>query len=392
MRVRGALSVFMLTIAGLAGGAAAQTVDIQPLKGGIPEGYSKTMSVPHGRISVEKAMQRIAESLMGNRTAKRSDRVISFEFQWPGIYIETEFSGTEALIDFNNATDAFKIYIDGIERAKIVRPNAVIYRLSGLAPGKHRLRIEKINESQDTVGSFGDVWLPYETQADQTANFRPRQIEFIGDSSSVGYGNTSATRTCTKEEVWATTDTSQAYPILTAKHYGADYQLNAFSGRGIVRNYDGVAAGEPLPVLYPYILFDRKTEYANPTWQPQIIVIGLGGNDFSTPVHAGEKWANQDALKADYQASYVAFVKALRAKNPKAFFILTSNDGATVDVEVQKVVAKLKADGETRLDYIGMKDFGRKGCDWHFDLNDHNKIFGIFTAYFDAHPELWQGK
>src|SRR6185312_14756892 len=108
------------------------------------------------------------------------------------------------------------------------------------------------------------------------------QIEFIGDSHTVGYGNTSRTRECTQDDVWKTTDNSQSFGPLIAGHYAADYQINAISGRGIVRNYNGTP-GDTLPVAYPYVLFDKKEEYSDPHWKPQIIVISLGTNDFSTP-------------------------------------------------------------------------------------------------------------
>ena len=201
----------------------------------------------------------------------------------------------------------------------------------------------------------------------------------------------SGKRQCTPDELHATTDTSQAYGPMTAKVFNADYQINAFSGRGIVRNYDGFA-GDPLPALHPYILFDKKDEYKDDAWKPQIIVIGLGGNDFSTPVKPGEKWKDEAALKADYEASFVAFVKSLRAKHPQAFFLLTKYEGPTVAEEVEKVAALLKANGETRLDTIGLDGFTLNGCDWHLDSNDHKRISEQLTGYFKAHSELWQGK
>src|SRR5207237_1246644 len=67
---------------------------------------------------------------------------------------------------------------------------------------------------------------------------RRRAIEFIGDSHTVGYGNTSPGRACTEDQVWATTDTSRGIAPLTAARYAADYQVNAISGRGVVRNYN----------------------------------------------------------------------------------------------------------------------------------------------------------
>ena len=67
-----------------------------------------------------------------------------------------------------------------------------------------------------------------------------RAIEFIGDSLTVGYGNTSAVdRNARPEELFEATDSQQSFGPLVAKHFAAAYQVNAFSGLGMVRNFDG---------------------------------------------------------------------------------------------------------------------------------------------------------
>src|SRR5581483_4115146 len=98
-----------------------------------------------------------------------------------------------------------------------------------------------------------------------------------------------------------------------------------------------------LPIAYPYVLFDKKTAYKDATWRPQVLVVELGTNDFSTQLHPQERWRSRDELHADFEATYVRFVKQLRAANPNAFFILMASDGADgeIQAEVQKVLAKL---------------------------------------------------
>jgi lysophospholipase L1-like esterase len=338
------------------------------------------------------------------------------QHQWPGIYAESTITGG-ASVNFHDTTNIYNIYIDGnlLYHGKAKKlPFSV--RAQTWDDKNYTLRIEKVSESQSTATIFPDVtvrntlWkggthsdgqpmtplLPDEPgriveRALPPPPARARQIEFIGDSYTVGYGNMSDKRQCTPDELHATTNTQKAYGPMTAKAFKADYQINAFSGRGIVRNYDGFA-GDPLPALHPYVLFDKKDEYKDDRWKPQIIVIGLGGNDFSTPVKPGEKWKDEAALKADYEQSFVAFVKTLRAKHPQAFFLLTKYEGPTVAEEVEKVAAQLKAQGETRLDTIGLDGFTLNGCDWHLDSNDHKRISEQLTGYFNAHPDLWQGQ
>ena len=193
--------------------------------------------------------------------------------------------------------------------------------------------------------------------------------------------------------MWATTDNSQAFGPLTAKHYDADYQINAISGRGIVRNYDGGSA-DPLPVAYPFVQFDRKTAYEDSGWRPQIIVIGLGTNDFSTQLKPGEKWSTRGDLHARYEAAYVEFVQQLRARNPNAFFILMATDGANGEIqfEVNAVMARLEAAGERKVAFIAMNGLTMTGCHGHPSTADDQAVSDQLIRFLDDHPLLWQGR
>jgi len=313
-------------------------------------------------------------------------------YQWPGTYFSAHFEGTVAYFALEDSSNILNVLVDDRVVATLTKPGSRIYAVSGLEAGEHNLRIERLTESQSGTGIFRGFAVPFGAPAFMVKPLA-RQVEFIGDSYTVGYGNTSGKRECTKDEVWATTDTQQAFGPLTAKHFNADYQINAYSGRGIVRNYDGFI-GDPLPVLYPYALFDGKTAYDNPDWQPQIIVIGLGTNDFTTPLHDGEKWKTRDELHADYEATYVRFVQSLRAKNPKAFFILMATDQVEGEIqsEAGKVVSALQAAGETRIAFIPMNNLSFGGCDYHPDTEDDRRISDLLITFIDAHPGIWQGQ
>ncbi len=67
-----------------------------------------------------------------------------------------------------------------------------------------------------------------------------------------------------------------------------------------VRNYIGLAA-DTLPTTHPFVVFDKKERYANVHWRPQVIVVGLGTNDFSTALNPGEPRKSRDALHTDYE-------------------------------------------------------------------------------------------
>jgi len=308
--------------------------------------------------------------------------------QWPGTYFETAFAGRELFFRVGASHEILHVVVDGKPPLILTNPASGVYRLSGLSRKGHSVRILVATESQDAPNAFGGFGIPANEKALEITR-RARQIEFIGDSYTVGYGNTSAKQECTSDEVWATTDDTQAFGPWTAAHYDADYQVNAISGRGMVRNYGG-SGGDTLPEAYPYALFDKKQVYADPNWKPEILVIGLGTNDFSTPVHPGEKWKSEDELRNDYEASYVRFLKRLRARNPDAYFVLWGTE--LIDDEVKRVADEARAEGETRISFLAIDHLSFKGCHWHPSLADDRTIRDKLVEVIDSTSGIWQGK
>jgi lysophospholipase L1-like esterase len=312
--------------------------------------------------------------------------------QWPGTYFETAFRGSSAYVRVGAGKVALRVRVDGATPIAMMRPAPGFYRISGVRPGAHRVRVDVASESQAGPTDFGGFYAPPGVQASAIAR-RARQIEFIGDSQTVGYGNLSPTRVCTDERVWETTDTSRGLAPLTAGRYGADYQVNAISGRGIVRNYGGTIA-DTLPQAYPYVLFDKRHHASHPGWNPAVVVIGLGANDFSTPLASGEKWTSRGALRADFEANYVRFVRGLRLRYPRARFVLWATDQSDGEViaEVRKVASKLAAAGETRVDVLALSGLALTGCNYHPGLSDDAAIASALAKSIDRHPGVWAGK
>jgi lysophospholipase L1-like esterase len=364
----------MIAAVSVAGAAQAATVRVAPVDSGLGAASPLYPDIG-GRVQYERS---------GDSEVWRS--------QWPGVYFQAVFEGKAVLFRVGHGDVILHVLVDGRLAETLVKPAAGLYRIDGLEAGPHVVRIETASESQAGPVSFGGFYLPA-GGAPVITPIHARQIEFIGDSHTVGYGVTSSSRDCTTEQVWATTDTSQAYGPVTAKHYNADYQVNAISGRGIVRNYNGFQA-DTLPAAYPFVLFDKNQRYEGRGWRPQVIVIALGTNDLSTPLNAGEKWTSRDQLHADYETTFVAFLKTLRARNPQAFFILWSTDmfDGEIQSEEQKVVEQMKAAGEARIAFIPLGGFELSGCHWHPSIADDRKVSDALIGFIDAHPEVWGGR
>jgi lysophospholipase L1-like esterase len=318
------------------------------------------------------------------------DPAQGYRHQWPGTYFEGRFKGTEVHLRLNDEVNKFNVYVDGQLVNTPSRPGEGDILLGPFTPGEHTIRAEKLSESFDAA-QFTGFFVADAANVLPAPEESPREIEFIGDSYTVGYGNTSPTRICPGDQVWATTNTQLAFGPLTAKHFSAEYRINAISGRGVVRNYNG-GDGLHLPQAYPYTVAPQMVETAD--WRPQIIVIGLGTNDFSTPLHGGEVWTTRDELHSDYEQTYVQFVQDLRAKNPQAFFILMATDQANGEIqsEVKKVLAALRAAGESRIDFLPMNGLAFSGCDWHPSTADDTQVASSLINFIDAHPDLWNKK
>lgn len=332
---------------------------------------------------------------IGGRTLPvESQGVNSLSYQWPAVYFESRFTGDHVTVRFDDFSNNFNLIVDGKLLMIVLKPGTQDWQIDHLGAGPHSIRLEKRSETQYATGRFNGFYAPDATAALPPPH-HPRQIEFIGDSLTVGYGNTSAFSQCTPEEIFETTDSQQGFGPLTAKHFDADYQINAFSGLGMVRNYDGREHPKyHMPMLYERTLFDDPTPASQPDWHPQVIVIGIGGNDFSTPVRPDEPWGNEANLRADYVKAYTAFVKTIRARNPDAFLILATPpdrqegySGGTDDV-----FKAIKAAGDTRIDRVTLPELDKIGCNGHPSTRADAKVADFYIQYLEAHPQVWQGK
>lgn len=218
---------------------------------------------------------------IGGRVLAESMGAHGLNYQWPAVYFESRFTGDHVTVRFDDFSNNFNLIVDGKLLMIALKPGKNDWNIDHLGAGPHSIRLEKRSETQYATGQFGGFYVP-DTAAILPAPHHSRQIEFIGDSLTVGYGNTSAFSQCTPEEIFETTDSQQGFGPLTAKHFDADYQINAFSGLGMVRNYDGREHPKyHMPMLYDRAIFDDPAPAKQPDWHSQVIVIGIGGNDFS---------------------------------------------------------------------------------------------------------------
>jgi len=310
--------------------------------------------------------------------------------QWPGAYFRAAFNGSAVFFRIVGGDEILHIVVDGEPAPPLIKPEPGAYAVRGLSNARHEIDVFVATESQDAPTTFGGFAIPA-SEKSLALQPRSRQIEFIGDSHTVGYGVLSPRHECPNGLVWSNTDDTSAFGPILARHYNADYQVNAISGRGIVRNYNGVPA-DTLPQAYPYLLFDKKQAYDDPAWKPQVLVIALGTNDFSTPLHPGEPWNTRDQLHADYEATYLRFLTDLRTRNPQADFIVWATDMAAGEIaaEAQKVVEQRQKQGDPHIVFLAIPGLNFGACDWHPSLADESVIAAQLIHTIDRDPQVWQ--
>ncbi|MBO9710930.1 MAG: lipase [Caulobacter sp.] len=303
----------------------------------------------------------------------------AYDFGWPGVYFEGRFAGSSIAVAADTGAEHLAVSVDGVRKAELTASGRTRVELENLGAGEHVVRLDKLTESQSGSARFLGFFVGGDGKALPPAP-RPHRIEFIGDSHTVGYGVRSATPICSQQQVHDLTDTSLAFGPVLAGRLDADYRVIAFSGRGVVRNYDGIAPGEPLPVLFPRVIPGQAEPRAaaSDAWKPDWVVIGLGTNDFSTPLHAGEAWPDQAALHAAYRQSYIAFVQGLAANRPGARFLLIAGDTFADDV-----AEVAKATGATPVRITGMDS---KACHSHPSIADQKMMADRLEAAIRALP------
>ena len=348
------------------------------------------------QVDAMGAMPRDGVALVGRPVGRveRAAGAWGWRYQWPGTYFEARFTGDTVFVDLGSGEKHARISVDGREVADLLRPEHGVWRIHGLRPDEHAVRVDIVSESRDGVQTFGGFFVPAKTAALMPPPARSRAIEFIGDSYTVGYGAASSGRACSDDEVWRTTDNALAFGPQVARRFDADYRILAISGRGMVRNFSN-GGGDTLPAAWARLLpADARAGLAadDPEWSPRLVVIGLGTNDFSTPVGAGEPWRDGVALTAAFEARYIEFGRALHRRYPSARLLLLASDAGDGDAEraIRRVRERLVVDGIRVGEVFALGPLTLDACNWHPSRADQASIARRLGEAIDAVMPDWR--
>lgn len=299
---------------------------------------------------------------VGRYDTTNPDRV---RMGWSASGLVVRFDGTGASVMLDDQAQFFTLYVDGALQPNLVTsPGEQTYVLaSGLAPGEHVVELYRRTEGSFGASVFGDVQIDGELLPPPPVE---RRIEIVGDSITCGYGNEG------EEPCGFSADTENAqltYAGVAARTLGAELHVVAWSGKGVVHNY-GDDMFEPLPQVYDRALATEGASW-DFSWHPDVVVINLGTNDFST---------DGDPSEDVFVSAYVDFMAHLRDVHPDAYILAISpslfgQEATMVDGYLQAIVDERVAAGDAAVGWANVNvEWIGSGCDGHPNVVTHQAM------------------
>ena len=316
------------------------------------------------------------------RTLKTNEGV---SFDWSGVYARIRFEGKSLSLKCSDTKgNWFNVWIDkemqNQEDKKffVCSKDTLINIVDKLSKGPHEVIIQKRTEGEQ--GTFTLHNIITEKPLLQAKGRKSRHIEFIGDSYTCGYGTESANRDCPFEA--ATENCNLTYAAIVSRYFNADYNLISHSGKGIYRNYDAHTTGENMPERYVQTFDMHKDIKWNPEeapYKPDLVVIYLGTNDFSTGMQPN---------KSLFCEKYIKLMEQIRKNYGKDIPVVCMASKAADELyDYVKTAAYMNGlDNVAYLGYTPMvhNNEDELGASWHPNYKGHRKIATSLVPYIST--------
>ena len=306
-------------------------------------------------------------------------------YDWSGVYFKVRFNGTYLAMKcsdtrtcwFNQWTDK-EMSPEADRKFLVGKKDTVIVLAEGLRKGEHEIILQKRTEGDQgtfTVHSFlsdGEIL--------QASGRKERHIEFIGDSYTCGYGTESHDR---EDPFLAETENCNlTYAAIAARYFDADFNLVSHSGQGIARNYAGAGRGYHMPDRYR-LTFDtdkeKKWDPSMVSYTPDIVVIYLGTNDFST---------GQQPQEGNFRHGYISLLKSVREYYGDDVPILCM--GSNVNPYLYDYIrSAVTVSGLRNIAYMTISNFAHNqesdlGASWHPNYQGQIKVASCVIPYIST--------
>jgi len=246
---------------------------------------------------------------------------------YPAARAIARFQGTGASVTLRDAAIAgsgpsyVDVLVDGAF-AKTVSVAAgattVVPLAANLPAGPHEVEIYRRTEAYTGTLAVGGWTFPNGALLAPPAR-KARHIEFIGNSTLDGYGvDGNRTQPATCSPIAKAHNARRSLIPLLADLLDAEAYAPSASGIGVLYN-ENPNVGEHIATTYPrtHPLVAGAWDFSS--WQPDAIVIMVGGTDLANPA------VNPPPTQAAFANGYGQFLAQVRAANPTAKIFATTS-------------------------------------------------------------------
>lgn len=334
----------------------------------------------------------LCAAVCGAETIKATDPRVSYigrtevndttgtvSFDWSATTLRIRFKGSSLQMKCSDThKDFFNLWVDksqkpGLSSVAIVESDTLLTLFKG-RKGIHEVILQKRTEAEQgclSISEFTTDGTFLEAPAQKA-----RTIEFVGDSYTCGYGTEAPSPTTPfypKDE-----NPSLTYADILARYFDAEAVHISHSGRGVVRNYGDFNQHENMIKLYGQT-FDQYNETAwTPTYTPDIVVIYLGTNDFSTDKQPRiNQWC--DGYKAlllkirEFHGDVPILCVASKADEMLGEWVRLAVERSGLDNVYAVAINNYAHNNSTDL-----------GASWHPNYSGHRKVASIMAPYIST--------
>ena len=310
---------------------------------------------------------------------------------WSGSGVRTAFDGRrlelEATVADDEHTPFLAVTVDGAPVARFaLMPGTHRYDLLGCMEAGVAHEIEIRRDTQPTDADTAPLVLEalYAEGNLSAPAAKPRLIEFLGDSLTVGEGTVGTKDAMEWRMLWISNQF--AFPTLVCEAMNAEKRVIALGGWGAYLSYDANPA-HAIGAIYDKLCGAAPAgdvPYDFAAQRPaDAVVVNLGTNDAGgiESLPEGERAAAFEAL----EACAVKLMEAVRRRNPGAAILWAYGlCGNGAEAALRRAVARRVAAGDGRLRYLALADCaGDVGSRCHPGRNAHRRAAAQIVAAMD---------
>jgi len=299
------------------------------------------------------------------------------------------FEGKECRIDLSLSDwqdhNYLQYELDGVyqKRIRIDKKNKPVV-LNAATDGKHTVYIYKATEAH--TGPIFIEQLHAKNIKPVPLTIRPT-IEFIGNSITCGAAADPSEVPCGTGVYHDQHNAYYAYGPRVARALELNYFLCSVSGIGIYRNWN--SDGPTMPQVYEKTDFQQGSNrlWNFSTYQPVIVSIALGTNDFS---NGDGKKQRLPFDSVAFVTNYIKFVKQVKLIYPKAQIALLSSP--MINGKARELLQNCISAVKTNIDKLDsaykpvavyfFKPMQPRGCTWHPSVEDHAIMADELIPFF----------